>query len=64
MVKIHMLINFLMCNIIKKYMKWEDILNEKESFISREQLKQGADQLEKDRSRKRERVKEAAHENR
>ena len=30
----------------------------------REQLKQGADQLEKDRSRKRERVKEAAHENR
>ena len=30
----------------------------------REQLKQGADQLEKDRSRKREHVKEAAHENR
>ena len=30
----------------------------------REQLKQGADQLAKDKSRKRERVKEAAHENR
>jgi len=30
----------------------------------REQLKQGADQLAKDKSHKRERVKEAAHENR
>ena len=30
----------------------------------RDQLKQGADQLAKDKSRKRERVKEAAHENR
>ena len=30
----------------------------------RDQLKQGADQLAKDKSHKRERVKEAAHENR
>ena len=42
------------------------VLNKSKSrrTLIREQLKQGADQLEKDRSRKRERVKEAAHENR
>lgn len=42
------------------------VLNKSKSWRTpiRDQLKQGADQLAKDKSHKRERVKEAAHENR
>ena len=44
----------------------QKVLNKSKSRRTpiREQLKQGADQLAKDKSHKRERVKEAAHENR